>query len=82
MELSREISIEHLPGSHHNSLTSLLSDPQLQTVELDLDVTVTQGSDEIVDKVEALLLSRIKEGNEIALFQLGQLYFEQVSVVT
>ena len=80
MELSRDISIEHLPTSHHNSLTSLLSDPQLKTVTCDLDGSITQGNDALLDKVEELLLDRIKEGSEVAKFQLGQLYFEQVEI--
>ena len=81
MELSREISIEQLPRSHHNSLTSLLSEPQLQAAVTtqDNEVNVTHGLTEISDKVESILLERIRDGSKIALFQLGQLYFEQVT---
>ena len=37
-----------------------------------------QTDEEIMEQLEILLLERIHEGDTLALFQLGQLYYEQV----
>ncbi|XP_022098362.1 LRP2-binding protein-like isoform X2 [Acanthaster planci] len=55
-------------------------DGSLQTRSLhilDDEVAKEKEKRDLDDRVERLLLTQIKEGNTIALFQLGQFYFEQ-----
>ena len=72
MNLAKEISGEKLP---REDLSSLGSDgrPELLTTDIK-----NMSDEEITEKIETILLERIKAGDNQALFQLGQLYFEQV----
>ena len=40
---------------------------------------MNQTDQEIMEQLETLLLERIRDGDNLALFQLGQLYYEQVT---
>ena len=85
MALAKDISAEQLPGSQHGSVLSLAqSDLQQEGTtdasELQTDHTNLEQLSEIemAEKLETILLHRIKDGDKAASFQLGQLYFEQV----
>lgn len=77
--MTRDISAEQLPRSHHGSMASLIhaQDKNIANSSKSLDHLTDE---EVAEKVETILLERIREGNKLALFQLGQLYYEQVSV--
>ena len=85
MALAKDISAEQLPGSQRGSVISLVhSETQANTTEpsqFQADATnLGQMSEvEMAEKVENILLHKIKDGDKLALFQLGQLYFEQVT---
>lgn len=72
MDLAKEISAEKLPKRPDSSLASE-GRPELLTQELK-----NMTDEEITEKIELILTERINAGDDHALFQLGQLYFEQV----
>ena len=74
MQLAREISSEKLP--RNKSVSSLGSDGRPELLTQDLK---NMSDDEITEKIETILMERISAGDDQALFQLGQLYFEQVT---
>ena len=74
MELASELSAEKLPNRTVESSLDSVGRPELLTQELK-----NMSDDEITEKIETILIERIKAGDDQALFQLGQLYFEQVS---
>ena len=81
MEITNDISAEQLPkrrgsaiGSDDGSVT--LPD-EFQTLNIK-----NLSEDELSEKIEAILLERVKQGDVLANFQLGQLYFEQVCKLT
>ena len=74
MQLAREISSEKLP--RNKSVSSLGSDGRPELLTQDLK---NMSDDEITEKIETILMERINAGDDQALFQLGQLYFEQVT---
>ncbi len=80
MELTQDISAEQLPQSHHGSMASLIQAEQAAINQDNKHSMDHLSDDELTQKVETILLERIKEGNKVALFQLGQLYYEQVGV--
>lgn len=54
---------------------------QLQLLTDNLGIRrMNQTDEEIMEQLETLLLERIRDGDFLALFQLGQLYFEQVAL--
>ena len=89
MELTSEISAEQLPqSSREGSLLSLVqSDPGLSGMLGGLGAGPGGASlrdlseEELTEKLENILLEKIRDGNKEALFQLGQLYFEEVSTI-
>ena len=85
MALAEDISAEQFPGSQHGSMLSLAQSELQQegttdATELQTDITNLEHLSEIemAEKLENILLHRIKDGDKAASFQLGQLYFEQV----
>ena len=72
MEISRGLSGEKLPRDDTN-LQDSEGRPELLTQDLK-----NMSDEEITQKIETILLERVKAGDNQALFQLGQLYFEQV----
>ena len=85
MALAKDISAEQLPDSQHGSMLSLAQSELQQegttnATELQTDITNLERLSEIemAEKLENILLHRIKDGDKAASFQLGQLYFEQV----
>ena len=70
--LSRELTAEKLPLRNDSSLESA-GRPELLTQDLK-----NMSDDEITQKIENILLERINAGDEQAIFQIAQLYFEQV----
>ena len=80
MDLAREISAEQLPRKKSGSSSSLDvregGRPELLTQDLK-----NMSDEEITEKIETILMERINAGDDQALFQLGQLYFEQVLLV-
>ena len=85
MELTSEVSAEQLPLSQGGSLLSLVqSDPGLSDLvggsdQFKSEKLQSLSEQELTEKLENILLERIQEGNKDALFQLGQLYFEEVT---
>lgn len=72
MELTDGILAEQLPRSDGGSMVNLISSeenilPSENLTEL-----------EVTEKVKSILLDRIHQGDRQAVFQLGQLHFEQV----
>ena len=79
MELTKDISAEQLPLSHGESMASIVHAEEKASLENQVIDEMENLSDaQIAERVETILLERIKQGNKNALFQLGQLYFEQV----
>ena len=85
MALAKDISAEQLPGSQHGSVLSLVQSELQQEATTDTSELQTEHTNleqlseiEMAEKVENILLHRIKDGDKAASFQLGQLYFEQV----
>ncbi len=86
--LRKDVSAEHLPRSHEGSMLSLVAaETQEQQNEKDIENQKTalqalnieeMTDEEMAITVENILLDRIKNGDKAALFQLGQLHFEQV----
>ena len=77
MELTSEISAEQLPLSNGESMASLVHNKEKATSNNPEELESLSDA-QIAERVETILLDRIKDGNTYALFQLGQLYFEQV----
>ena len=73
--LSRELTAEKLPLRNDSSLESA-GRPELLTQDLK-----NMSDDEITQKIENILLERINAGDEQAIFQIAQLYFEQVWIL-
>ncbi|XP_005095624.1 LRP2-binding protein [Aplysia californica] len=72
MELSGELQTEHVQFPAHTRLMD----------EIAMEVRETAGQQELTDaqvaeKVETILLDKIKDGDKSANFQLGLLYFHQ-----
>ena len=84
MELMGEISGEHLPrAASRGSNVDSVEDGSLHlasNVQLTKEQLLGISEDELTEKIETMLLERIKNGDKVALFQLGQLYFEQVHI--
>jgi len=76
MELTSEISAEQLPLSNGESMASLVHNKEKATSNNPEELESLSDA-QIAERVETILLDRIKDGNTYALFQLGQLYFEQ-----
>ena len=91
MELTSEISVEHLPPRPSpvsgKSTPASASSPKSGHAEPALAAanshkrTCDMSAEEVSQHIETILLERIQEGDDQALFQLGQVYFEQVHVL-
>lgn len=68
MELTKDISMEALPSAE----TAAALEKQRKRLK-------NLTAEEINEQLEAILAERIRSGDNTALFQLGQLHFEQVS---
>lgn len=73
MELSKDIPQEKVPFTKEKSI---LNDIAQETKELPGYGSLTE--EELMEKVESILLERIKNGEKRAYFQLGLFYHEQV----
>lgn len=80
MELTSELSAEQLPKEgYEDSLLSLVQSDQALGDEQHGPLNAKNMSDEeLTQRLENILLEKIREGDKEALFQLGQLYFEEV----
>ena len=83
-ELRKTIPHESLPTSDEDGEVG--RNESGDTVKESKSIHLPTGQDiknlteeEITERIENILLDRIKQGNNQALFQLGQLYYEQVS---
>lgn len=75
MELLKDIPQEKVPFTKEKSI---LNDIAQETKELPGYGSLTE--EELMEKVESILLERIKNGEKRAYFQLGLFYHEQVWV--
>jgi len=73
MDIPREISSEHVNFSKEKNI---LVDIAEETKHAPGYGNLTE--EELMEKVENILLEKIKEGEKRAYFQLGLFYFEQV----
>ena len=73
MELSKDIPQEKV---NFNKEKSILNDIAQETKEMPGYSSLTE--EELMEKVENILLERIKNGEKRAYFQLGLFYHEQV----
>lgn len=78
----KQLSEEKLPEGKGNSLLSVPSDIKSSVHILDDESNKRKEERELLEKVEKLLLGKVKEGDRTAIFQLGQFYFESVSKVS
>ena len=78
MELTNDLSVEHMPRRR----SSIGSDDVSITLPDEFhNVNIKNLSeDELSEKIESILLERVEQGDVLANFQLGQLYFEQVCI--
>jgi len=76
MELTKGISAEQLPLAGGESMASLVHSKEKASCNNPEELESLSDT-QIAERVETILLDRIKEGNVYALFQLGQLYYEQ-----
>ena len=74
MSFHKELSSERLPLQEGLDLASR-EDDSLIIPSSDIR---NMSEEELTEKLEVVLLDRIKTGDNLALFQLGQLYYEQV----
>ncbi|KAJ8026252.1 LRP2-binding protein [Holothuria leucospilota] len=72
----KQLSEEKLPADKSNSLLSVNSDIKSSVHILDDEDNKRREERELLEKVEKLLLGKVKEGEKTAIFQLGQFYFE------
>ncbi|CAH1784642.1 unnamed protein product [Owenia fusiformis] len=72
VNLEKDLSAEKLPRTREGTL--------IENFEFEEDpenVLEQLSDDELAERVETILKERIQDGNKEAIFQLGQLYFEQ-----
>ena len=74
MELTRDLTAEQVDFTQEKKI---LSDIAQEAREQDAQFA-TYSEDELFEKVEAILVERIKSGEKNAYFQLGLLLFEKV----
>ncbi|PIK41401.1 putative LRP2-binding protein [Apostichopus japonicus] len=72
----KQLSEEKLPDGKGNSLLSIHSDIKSSVHILDDENNKRKEEQELLEKVEKLLLGKVKEDDKAAIFQLGQFYFE------
>ncbi len=80
MEALKQLSAESLPdtsGRSHSAKSDCISGSKKLVFETPEELDAL-SDEELIEKVETLLLERIQKGDKNALFQLGQLYFQQV----
>lgn len=74
MELTRDLPGEPLPiGAREGSIIGSVS----STEDVNQNMMAEMTDAELAEKVENMLVEKVKAGDKQALFQLGQLYFEQ-----
>ena len=73
MEIPKELSAENVSFSKEKSI---LNDIAQETKDSPGYGCLTE--DELMEKVESILLEKIKAGEKQAYFQLGLFYYEQV----
>jgi len=74
MAFQKEIASEHLPQKDPVDGSS----KEDESVGFSSSDFRLMSEEELTEKLETILLERIKGGDNLALFQLGQLYYEQV----
>ena len=80
MELTKDLSRENMPTPIIRKSRTVTS-PEMSLDLTDDDNRINtrkMSAEEISERLEAILLERIKDGDDEALFQLGQVLFEQV----
>ena len=77
MAFQKEILSEHLPQKDTTDGT-LREEESLGFSSSDFRL---MSEEELTEKLESILSERIKSGDNLALFQLGQLYYEQVRMI-
>lgn len=76
MEISRDLSAENISFSKDKNI---LNDIAQETKDTPGYGSLTE--EELMEKVENILLDKIKEGEKQAYFQLGLFYYEQVKLL-
>jgi hypothetical protein len=80
MQLAREISSEQLPHRRRTLSRNDSSEPLIESLHIDRDQLEAMDDDELSERLETILLERIHSGDQLAVFQLAQLYFELVGL--